>query len=113
MQDFLYTFTRQYLNIFNAGVLVIFVLLKHSRNGHVSEDVVKLAVPTFEGVTLSCRVSRSLRSRFAVFYLLPLYIVSLFFIFPLSLRSAINHIESCRWSRVLIVTVCTTKTERK
>lgn len=112
MQDFLYTFTRQYLNIFNAGVLVIFSLLKHSRNGHVSEDIVELAVPTFEGVTLACRVCGS-DSRFAVLYLLPLYIVSLFFIFPLSLRSAINHIESCRWSRVLIVTVCTTKTERK
>ena len=44
-------------------------LLKHSRNGHVSDDIVELAVPAGEGIALACRVSRSLRS-LAVLYLL-------------------------------------------
>ena len=56
--------------ILDAGrAALILGLLKHSRNGHVSEDVVELAVPAGEGVTLTYRVSRSLRS-LAVLYLL-------------------------------------------
>lgn len=56
--------------ILDAGLAAwILALLKHSRNGHVSEDIVELAVPAGEGIALACRVSRSLRS-LAVRYLL-------------------------------------------
>ena len=60
---------------------------------------------------LYCRLLRLNTSRRANARLLSLYIVSLFFIFPLSLRSAINHFESCREFRVLIVTVRAAETE--
>ena len=42
---------------------------KHSRDGHVSEDIVELAVPTDEGIAFFDRFGRSLRS-LAVLYLL-------------------------------------------
>lgn len=56
--------------ILDAGrAALILGLLKHSRNGHASEDIVELAIPAGEGIALACRVSRSLRS-LAVLYLL-------------------------------------------
>lgn len=48
---------------------LILGLLKHSRNGHISEDIVELAVPAGEGIAIFGRLARS-GSRCAVRHLL-------------------------------------------